>query len=258
MMTTDRKIDETRDTTWLAQSFRGVQKQLETKLQLASVSISHGGTQGDVTEGDWICAIRSYLPNRYQIEKAIVVDSLGQRSDQIDIVIFDRHFTPTLLDQQQHRYIPAEAVYAVLEAKPHIDKAHLDYASDKAASVRRLHRTSVQIAHAGGTFAPRKPFEIAAGIVAPRASWADGLGVSFMEHLQRTGEGRLECGCALAHGNFDLFADGQLTVGPSDGALMRFLFRLLEKLQSLGTVTAIDWNAYAGTIPGDVVLHADA
>jgi hypothetical protein len=253
-MTTQHKIAETGDTTWLAQSFRGVQKQLETKLQLASVSISHGGTQGDVTEGDWVTAIRSYLPNRYQIEKAIVVDSLGQRSDQIDIVIFDRHFTPTLLDQQQHRYIPAEAVYAVFEAKPHIDKAYLDYASAKAASVRRLHRTSVQIAHAGGTFAPRTPFEIVGGIVAPRTNWADGLGASFKEHLQRRGENRLDCGCALAHGNFDLFTDGELAVGPSDCALMRFLFRLLGKLQSLGTVTAIDWNAYARTLGRENVV----
>lgn len=256
-MTAENTIRQAGDTAWLAQSFRGVQNQLEGRLQLASDSIKHSGTQGDVTEGDWISAIRGYLPNRYQVEKAIVVDSLGQRSEQIDIVIFDRHFTPTLLDQQQHRYIPAEAVYAVFEAKPCIDKAYLEYASDKAASVRRLHRTSVQIAHAGGTFAPRKPFEIVAGIVAPRADWADGLGTSFREHLQRTGAGRLDCGCALAHGNFDLFADGQLAVGPSDCALMRFLFRLLGKLQSLGTVTAIDWDAYARTIPGDVMLHAD-
>jgi len=251
-MTAERIIDDPVDPAWLAQSFRGVQKQLEGRLQLASDSINHSGIQGDVTEGDWISAIRSYLPNRYQIEKGIVVNSRGERSDQIDIVIFDRHFTPTLLDQEQHRYIPAEAVYAVFEAKPHIDKGYLEYASGKAASVRKLHRTSVQIAHAGGTFAPKKPFEIVAGVVAPRADWADGLGASFKEHLQRTGTGRLDCGCALAHGNFDLFANGELAIGSADGALMRFLFRLLGKLQSLGTVTAIDWDAYARTLPGEV------
>ncbi|MNT54558.1 hypothetical protein D3C72_1917290 [compost metagenome] len=45
-------------------------------------------------------------------------------------------------------------------------------------------------------------------------------------------------------GAFDQF-DGELKVRGSDGALIHFLFRLLGKLQSLGTVTAIDWSAYA-------------
>jgi hypothetical protein len=34
----------------------------------------------------------------------------------------------------------------------------------------------------------------------------------------------------------------------ADGALIYFLFRLLGKLQSLGTVTAIDWSAYAAIV----------
>lgn len=175
-----------------------------------------------------------------------VIDSLGIRSEQIDLVIFDRHFTPTLLDQQKHRYIPAEAVYAVFECKPHLDKNYIEYAGQKAASVRKLHRTSVSITHAGGTFAARPPFPILAGIVAPKASWADGLGVSFKNALP-AGDDVLDCGCALEHGTFDSF-DGSLQVVPTEGALIYFLFRMLAKLQSLGTVPTIDWGAYAKII----------
>ena len=32
------------------------------------------------------------------------------------------------------------------------------------------------------------------------------------------------------------------------GALAHFLFRLLHRLQSLGTVPAVDWNRYASVI----------
>lgn len=162
-------------------------------------------------------------------------------------MIFDRHFTPTLLDQQKHRYIPAEAVYGVFESKPHFDKSYLEYAGQKAASVRKLHRTSVAIAHAGGSYEPKEPFPIVSGIVAPKSSWADGLGASFQKNLPSNRDERLDCGCALDDGAFDTFGRELKIVG-KDGALIYFLFRLLSKLQSLGSVPAIDWSAYAMTI----------
>lgn len=229
---------------WLRDAFVDVQKELECKLRRASGSIAHSGTQGTVNEQHWADVFRAYLPKRYEVASGIVIDSDGARSDQIDLVIFDKHFTPTLLDQQSHRYIPAEAVYAVFEAKPHIDKGYLEYAGHKAASVRRLRRTSVAITHAGGVFPARALFPIIAGIVAARADWTDGLGESFRRNLPTGAEEQLECGCALEHGMFDTF-DGALNTAPRDRALIFFLFRLLSKLQGLGSAPAVDWAAYA-------------
>lgn len=239
--------DRAADTAWMRGAFIAVQKGLEMRLQLASESIAHSPTQGTVNEDHWIEVFRSYLPKRYEVATGFVIDSRGGRSQQIDVVVFDKHFTPTLLDQQNHRYIPAEAVYAVFESKPHIDKNYLEYAGDKAASVRKLRRTSVSIAHAGGTFKPKVPFPIVAGILAPRSSWADGFGEAFLKNLPSDPEARLDCGCALEHGAFDRF-DEDLRIVPAEGALISFLFRLLAKLQSLGSVPAIDWSAYAATL----------
>ena len=235
------------DTAWLRDAFVGVQEELALKIRRAAQSIGHAGTQGSVNEDHWIEVFRAYLPDRYKVETGFVIDSAGGRSDQIDIIIFDRHFTPTLLDQQRHRYIPAEAVYAVFESKPHFDKSYLEYAGQKAASVRKLLRTSVPIAHAGGVFPAKPLFPLVAGLVAPRSSWADGLGATFQKNLPADADELLDCGCALDDGAFDTF-DGLLTVCPSEGALIRFLFRLLSKLQSLGSVPAIDWSAYAAVI----------
>lgn len=232
------------DPAWLKQSFSLVQGQLRIQLGLASQSISHAGTMGAVNEGNWLAVLRSYLPNRYEVEQAIIIDSRGNRSDQIDIVVFDRHFTPTILDQKNHRLVPAEAVYAIFECKPTIDKVIIGYAEDKAFSVRRLHRTSVGIAHAGGRYPPKTPFRIAAGLLAPQASWVDGLGKSFKDNLSTDMNRRLDCGCALDHGAFDWF-DSKLKIVPAECGLIYFLFRLLSHLQSLGTVPAIDWNAYS-------------
>ena len=239
------------DRAWMREAFLGVQQQLELRLRLAAQSIAHAGTKGTVNEDHWIEVFRAYLPKRYEVATGFVIDSLGNRSQQIDLVVYDKHYTPTLLDQQNHRYIPAEAVYAVFESKPHIDKDYLEYAGEKAASVRKLHRTSANITHVQGVAPPRPLFEIVAGIIAPKASWADGLGDTFISHLVTQGDKRLDCGCALADGAFDTFGD-DLLVKPVTGALVYFLFRLLGKLQSLGTVPAIDWTAYVAVL-GDAL-----
>lgn len=239
------------DTAWMRQAFVDVQAELQIKVKRAAQSISHAGTQGAVNEDHWIDVFRAYLPNRYQVATGFVIDSLGRRSEQIDIIVFDRHFTPTLLDQNNYRYVPAEAVYAIFKSKPHIDKEYLAYAGTKAASVRKLHRTSAPVTHIGGTSAPKEVFPIIAGIVALRASWKDGLGEAFEKNLPATELERLDCGCALEHGSFDTL-EGQLRKFPPQGALILFLFRFLGKLQSVGTVSAIDWKAYA-----DVITNVD-
>lgn len=239
--------DRNADTAWMRDAFVDVQAELALKIRRATQSIEHAGTKGGVNEDHWIDVFRAYLPDRYQVATAFVIDSLGGRSDQIDIVIFDRHFTPTLLDQQKHRYVPAEAVYAVFESKPHFDKDYLTYAGQKAASVRKLQRTSVEIAHAGGVYKPKPLFPIIAGIVAPKSSWVDGLGATFEKNLPNESLELLDCGCALDHGAFDTYG-GSLRISPSEGALISFLFRLLGKLQSLGSVPAIDWSAYASVL----------
>ena len=238
------------DREWLLCAFRQFQITLENELNLAKV-IRHPGDQGGVSEDRWLEVFRRYLPNRYQVDRGTVIDNFGRQSDSIDVVIFDRHYTPTLLDQENHRYIPAEAVYAVMEAKPEFTKDYLEYAGKKAASVRKLHRTSVAIAHAGGEFKPKEHFEIVSGIIAPKSSWSDGLGASFQKNLPNANSlERIDCGCALAHGAFDFFDGATLRVVPAEGALIFFLFRLLGKLQSLGTVPAIDWTAYASIFEG--------
>lgn len=236
------------DSRWLREAFSRVQENLAAEMQLAANSISHAGTMGSVNEDHWIRLLRGYLPYRYEVDTGVVIDSLGNRSDQIDIVVFDRHFTPTLLDQNKHRYIPAEAVYAVFECKPTINKGMIEYAQKKAASVRRMTRTSAPIIHIGGISSPKEPFPIVGGLLAPAVEWGDGFGSAFRSNLSSQLEDRLDCGVALSHGCFDIHEGGSLKVVTEPGALMYFLFRLLARLQSLGTVPAVDWNAYSRII----------
>ncbi|MEY5028577.1 MAG: hypothetical protein RLZ63_892 [Pseudomonadota bacterium] len=237
---------------FLREAFSAEQEVLRVKLDLSGKSITHNGVMGEVNELHFIEVLRKYLPNRYALAQGIVVDCNGATSDQIDIIIFDPQYTPTLLDQQSHRFVPAEAVYGVFEVKPTISKQYLEYAADKAASVRRLERTSVPIRHAGGEYPPKALFPIVAGIVAAGAEWVDGCSSqSFAEAISSLqGERRLDCGIALSDRAFQV-SNGGLTLSQCDGSLAVFLFGLLDQLQNLGTVPAVDWNRYGTALSGD-------
>ncbi len=230
---------------FLIDAFGTSQDCLVTNLRSSS-RITHQGDKGEVNEQHFIDFLRHYLPNRYTVEKAIVLDCEGEVSDSIDIVVFDRQYTPTLLDNDKHRYVPAEAVYAVFECKPTINKENLEYAAAKIESVRKLQRTSVEIIHAGGKYSPKDHFTIIGGILAIDIAWVDGFGRSFLNaHNVLDGHQQIDCGFAANNGCFDIFFDGKYAYGDEQNALGFFVFRLLSKLQSLGTVPAVDWLAYA-------------
>jgi hypothetical protein len=238
------------NTKFLREAFATEQECLIPKLK-SSNRIVHAGDRGEVNEQHFIDFLRKYLPNRYTVEKAIVLDSEGNVSDSIDVVVFDRQYTPTLLDNDKHRYVPAEAVYAVFECKPKIDKGYLEYAGDKAASVRRLKRTSVDIYTASGKVPAKQHFEIVAGILAIEVDWVEGFKSDAFEqaHKSLTGERAIDCGFAAKGASFDTFAEqGAYAFGPKNNALAFFAFRLLSKLQSLATVPAVDWLAYANQL----------
>lgn len=73
----------------LKQLFNGLQKQMSAQLSTNRDFIEHPGSKGDALENAWIEWLRKYLPSRYCVDKAIVIDHEGNTSQQIDIVIYD-------------------------------------------------------------------------------------------------------------------------------------------------------------------------
>lgn len=74
----------------LSKLHEDVEHQLTTTRQ----AFAHPGTKGDASEYAWLDLLKKYLPERYRAEKAHVVDSNDTFSEQIDVVIFDRQYTP--------------------------------------------------------------------------------------------------------------------------------------------------------------------
>lgn len=233
----------------LREIFLGLQNQMRSRLTLNKKILTHPVAKGDASELEWVEMLNTYLPKRYQVDKAFVIDHTGAVSDQIDIVIFDRHFSPFLLRQNGATYIPAESVYAVIEVKPRLSSATLRYAGKKAASVRRLTRTSGRIVHAGGVIdRPKKPFTILAGILTLDGS-LNGGALQTLSNLK--GDQRLHFGCSLESGAFNLeHKNGKMKVARSEAGdgLVVFFLNLMAALQALGSAPAMNIEQYVKEI----------
>lgn len=260
--------------------FTGLQSQMMAQLNTNREFITHPGSKGDSLEDTWIEWLRKYLPSRYCVDKAIVIDSTGQLSDQMDLVIYDQQYTPFVLNQNGIHYVPAEGVYAVFEVKPDLSGSvsapdgtitYIEYAGRKIESVRKLKRTSTSIIDRGKKHDPRPLTKIIGGILASTNS------IKKKETLEGhikslTGLKGMDMGCAVEDGAFvvnylgeedvkltdfmaritdyyDKRTIEEIEYSRADISLISFFFQLMRYLQqSIGTIAAIDLGEYAKAI----------
>lgn len=219
---------------------------IQKRLALVRKTFKHPSTMGDASERVWIELLNNYLPKRYQAAKAHVVDSNGKFSDQIDVVVFDRQYSPFIFSYEGETIIPAESVYAVFEAKQTANAELVEYAQKKIASVRQLHRTSLPIPYAKGVYPPKPLIPILGGLLTLESDWSPPLGPSLERALSAdTNEGRMDIGCIASHGHF--FFDettSKYALAERSKPATSFLFKLISKLQFSGTVPMIDVEAY--------------
>lgn len=259
----------------LKELFGGLQKQMLVSLNVDRDFIKHPGSKGDATEQRWVEFLRTYLPDRYKVDKAIVIDSTGNVSEQMDVVIYDAIYTPFIFKQDGFIYIPVESVYAVFEVKQDV-KGYIDYAAQKVESVRKLKRTSIEMV-ASGTRMPARPLtKIIGGILTTTSSY-NGYDTVRKQLKDLKGYQTLDMGCLCDTGSFYVDYEEKIPEGinptesikdnrkcieqvyasrevkkikfsDKDVSLFTFFLQLVSYLKSIGTVPAIDINAYLKAI----------
>lgn len=235
-------------TDWtLSELLSGLHDDIQQRLAIVRKSFGHPGTKGSASEKVWLELFQTYLPQRYQAITAHVVDSQGVFSDQIDVVIFDRQYSPFIFQYEGETIVPAESVYAVFEAKQSINASQVMYAKKKIASVRRLHRTSLPIPYAKGTYPPKPLIHIYGGLLTLDSDWNPALGKTLLDTLDVDSENELlDLGCVAAHGYFYLEEKtGSYAIHRDGKPATSFLFKLISQLQFSGTVPMIDIQAYS-------------
>lgn len=229
----------------LARILADLHQDIERRLASARTTLGHSVAKGNASERVWLELLQTYLPQRYQAQGAFVVDSEGEFSEQIDVVIFDRQYSPFIFKFEGELVIPAESVYAVFEAKQAINAPQIEYAQKKVASVRKLHRTTLPIPHAGGVYPPKPLPHIIGGLLTFESDWSPALGKSLIDALAAVPERQLDLGCVAAHGTFGCDLDGCYVVTPGGKPATAFLLELIARLQASATVPMIDVRAYA-------------
>ena len=231
----------------LAKLLENLHNDIKQRLDIVRQSFEHPGAKGNASENVWLEILKSFLPMRYQVDSAHIVDSNGRFSEQIDIVVYDRQYSPLIFRYAGELIIPAESVYAVFEAKQTISAKEVRYACKKVRSVRKLHRTSIAIPHAGGEYPPKPLVPIYGGVLTLESKWSPPLGNSLLKSLdQITDEGRLDMGCVAAHGCFMLNNEtDKYEIQNGERAITFFLITLIARLQSSGTVAMMDLQPYA-------------
>jgi hypothetical protein len=148
--------------------------------------------------------------------------------------------------------IPAEAVYAVFEAKQELTGPHIQYAQRKAESVRKLYRTSVDVPTIDGMRRGKEPQSILAGFLAFDCKWSKPFDQTLATALSSdASRGRLDFGCVAVHATFGCSETSSQTVRYDTKAATSFLLTLLARLQQCGTAPAIDYRAYAQWLSDD-------
>ncbi len=235
----------------LSALFEDLQEELKGSLSVSRRHVTHPTLKGDGSELRWKETLQKYLPLRYQTERACVVDCMGQVSDQLDLVIFDRQYCPFLLNHNGLMYVPRESVYATFEVKQNLDANNYGDTVKKAESVRRLACSSTTIYDRGEARAPRASFQPLSGLLC-----LSGLESNLADWLTERDKasGRLDLGCCVEWGSWAWDPDGRrggfdepvevLDTAAKDKALAFFMLRLLHRLQKLGTVPAINLKEY--------------
>ena len=155
-------------------------------------------------------------------------------------------------------------------------KGYIDYAAQKVESVRRLKRTSVEMVNSGRRTSARPLTKIIGGILTTTSSYSGTETVS-KQLKELKGYQTLDLGCLCDTGSFHvdyketLPADiestkdikenrkyieqvyesrevNKIKFSNKDVSLFTFFLQLVSYLKSIGTVPAIDINAYLKAI----------
>ncbi len=109
------------------------------------------------------------------------------------------------------------------------------------------------VVHAGGHIQePKPPFRIMGGILTLASGWADTFGEGFQNCLSSLDEhSQIDIGCVLEKASYTLTyqdASYSLETSQNEETLIYFFLKLIINLQKLGTVPAMDIEAYARAI----------
>jgi hypothetical protein len=128
------------ETVIIRQISEQLNRMLLAKSQQADL-MAHNLEKGLGNEQSLRDILTDILPRRYGVAKGKVINSSGEMSKQLDIIIYDSLNCPVLfIDENKNQIIPVEGVYGVVEVKTSLTSSILTEAFENLFSVYSLHQ----------------------------------------------------------------------------------------------------------------------
>lgn len=103
----------------IAKNYMGIEKSLVNQLLLQAPNQHY--ITGSYRETVWKSLFDMIIPKKYCIEQGVfVIDSYGNISREVDLVVFDETYTPYIFNYGKIKFIPIEAVVIVIQCKSQI------------------------------------------------------------------------------------------------------------------------------------------
>jgi uncharacterized protein DUF6602 len=123
--------------------FKSIGDRLLSDFESISGSIHHNPSKGRAREQGIIREYLSiYLPKRLGISNGEIVCTAGEVSPECDCVVFDAMTCPFLVDKQDFRIFPIEAVYGIIEIKSFLGEKELSSSIDNLAKIKGFSKTA--------------------------------------------------------------------------------------------------------------------
>lgn len=114
-------------------------------LSDSAKDLEHAGLRGRAREVFAKDLFAPFLSPDIGICTGLAVDSEGNASRQIDIIVYDRTLIPTLLFTGEEGVVPIESVLATVEVKSELSRHELLNAVENARSVKKLQPKYIEI-----------------------------------------------------------------------------------------------------------------
>lgn len=118
MKTKEKKDYEFADRKTLKSIISNYQKTEEALVNQLYFQTQHGTVIGSFREDIWKQMFRQIIPKKFVIEQSVfIIDSKGRVSNEVDLAIFDETYTPYIFHYGRLKFLPIEAIAAVVECK---------------------------------------------------------------------------------------------------------------------------------------------
>lgn len=115
-------------------------KILEIKLARIRSVADHAATKGTLLEKAVCDFFQTMLPNSLGITSGFIIDSNGNQSTQLDLIIYDRLKGCTFFNEGGISVLPCEFVHCVIEVKTSVSSTDLLKCGEASSKIKQLER----------------------------------------------------------------------------------------------------------------------